>query len=99
MEIEITKENENQLLGRKEVLFTLKHEGASPGREEARNALTKALQCGQNLLVIDKMNTKFGKKETVGYAKVYQNDERLKDVERAHIIRRNFGASGEAEGE
>jgi small subunit ribosomal protein S24e len=101
MEIEITKENENQLLRRKEVFFRLKHEeenekkGASPSREEARNALIKKLRCSPNLLVIDKMGTEFGKRETVGYAKVYESEDRLREVEREHIIKRNFGSSSE----
>jgi len=96
MKIEITKENDNLLLGRKEVNFKLKHEeeGASPSREATRNALIKALKCSPNLLVIDKMRTEFGKRETVGYAKVYASEERLKEIEREHILKRNFGSSG-----
>lgn len=103
MEIEITKEKENLLLRRKEVFFKLGHEeegekkGASPGREEVRNALIKALRCSPNLLVIDKMRTEFGKKETVGYAKVYESEDRLREIEREHIIKRNFGSSGSGE--
>ncbi len=101
MKIEITEEKENQLLRRKEVRFKLKHEeeGASPSREEARNALIKALKCMPNLLVIDKMGTEFGKRETVGYAKVYESEERLKELEQEHIVKRNFGRSGEEKGE
>ena len=103
MEIEITKEKENQLLRRKEVFFKLKHEegekkGASPGREEARNALIKALRCSPNLLVIDKMRTEFGKRETVGYAKVYESEDRLREIEREHIITRNFSSTGSGSG-
>ncbi len=99
MEIEITKEADNQLLMRKEVSFRLKHEGASPGRAEARNVLIKELRSTQNLLVIDRMKTEFGKRETVGYAKVYENEDRLREVEREHILKRNFGSSGEGRGE
>ncbi|MBA5942170.1 MAG: 30S ribosomal protein S24e [Methanophagales archaeon] len=108
MEVEITETRENQLLRRTEVLFTLKHEGegagteagtgtgagASPSREESRNALIKALKCRSNLLVIDKMRTEFGKRETVGYAKVYESEERLREIEREYIIKRNFGDGG-----
>jgi small subunit ribosomal protein S24e len=99
MEVEITKEDDNQLLRRKEVFFKLQHEGASPSREEARNTLIKALKCSPNLLVIDKMGTEFGKRETVGYAKVYESEDRLKEIEREHIIKRNFGGSEEGKGE
>ena len=99
MEVEITKENENQLLRRKEVFFKLQHkeEGASPSRAETRNALVKALKCSPNLLVIDKMRTEFGKRETVGYVKVYESEDRLKEIEREHILKRNFGGSGSEE--
>jgi small subunit ribosomal protein S24e len=101
MDVEITMEKENQLLGRKEVHFRLKHgtEGASPSREAARNALIKALKCSSNLLVIDTMRTEFGKKETVGYAKVYESEDRLKEIEREHIIERNFARAGKEKSE
>ena len=100
MEIELTEEKDNQLLKRKEVTFKLHHEeeGASPSREDARNALIKALKCNSNLLVIDKMNTAFGKRETVGYAKVYESEARLKEIERKHIVKRNFEGAEKAEG-
>jgi small subunit ribosomal protein S24e len=95
MEIEITKEADNRLLMRKEVFFRLKHDGASPGRGEVRNALIKELRCTQNLLVIDRLKTEFGKKETVGYAKAYESEDRLRAVEREHILKRNFSGLGE----
>jgi len=100
MKIEITKTEDNLLLKRKEVFFRLKHDeksetkGASPSRAQAREVLIKKLRCKPNLLVIDKMQTEFGKRETVGYAKVYENEERLKEIEQEYIIRRNFGSQG-----
>jgi len=105
MEIEITKTEDNHLLKRKEVFFRLKHDeksetkGASPSRAQARDVLIKKLRCKPNLLVIDKMQTEFGKRETVGYAKVYENEERLKEIEQEYIIRRNFGSQGIDTGE
>ncbi|MEA2032295.1 MAG: 30S ribosomal protein S24e [Euryarchaeota archaeon] len=105
MEIEITKTEDNHLLKRKEVFFRLKHDeksetkGASPSRAQAREVLIKKLRCKPNLLVIDKMQTEFGKRETVGYAKVYENEERLKEIEQEYIIRRNFGSQGIGMGE
>lgn len=101
MEIELTNEKENPLLKRQEVYFRLKHddeerEGASPSREEARSVLIKKLRCSPKHLVIDTMRTEFGKRETVGYAKVYEREDRLRKVEREHIIQRNFSsAAGE----
>ena len=98
MEIEIMEKKDNQLLNRKEIFFKLKHEaeGASPSRAEARSALIKALKCSSHLLVIDRMNTEYGKRETVGYAKLYENEDRLNEIERKHILTRNFEGAGEA---
>ena len=95
MEIEILKERKNPLLKRKEFFFTIKHEGATPRREEARKGLIKKLRSKQNLIVIDWLKTEFGKKETVGYAKIYESEERLREIEREHIIKRNFGDKSE----
>jgi len=104
MEIEITKTEDNLLLNRQEVFFRLKHDeksetkGASPSRAQAREVLVKKLRCKPNLLVIDKMQTEFGKRETVGYARVYENEERLKGIEQEYIIRRNFSSQDMGEG-
>lgn len=35
------------------------------------------------------MRSQFGKRETRGYAKIYETAERLKKVETEHIIQRN----------
>ncbi len=91
MEVEIEKENVNKLLKRREVFFRLRHDGGSPSRAEARAALIKTLQCSPNLLVIDWMRAEFGRRETVGYAKVYETEDRLNEIEEEHIIKRNFG--------
>jgi len=109
MEIEITEDRENQLLRRKEVFFRLKHgegaagkgeksakgegKGATPSREETRAVLIKKLRCSPNLLVIERMRTKFGRQETIGYAKVYEREDRLREIEREHILKRNFGGA------
>ncbi len=91
MEVEIEKEKENKLLKRREVLFRVSHDGGSPSREDVRTALMKTLRCNPKMLVIDWMRAEFGKRETVGYAKVYENEDRLKEIEEEHIIKRNFG--------
>jgi len=38
---------------------------------------------------VDCLKTEFGKRETIGYAKIYETEERAKQIERAHIIERN----------
>jgi len=93
IDIEIENEHENRLLRRKEVFFRLKYDGGSPSRAEARKALVNAFRCSPDLLVIDWMRAEFGKREAVGYAKIYENEDRMKEIEREHILKRNFGGT------
>jgi len=44
---------------------------------------------------VDSLKTEFGKRETIGYAKIYETEERAKQIERAHIIERNTFAKPE----
>jgi small subunit ribosomal protein S24e len=54
----------------------------------------------EGLVVIDNLKTEFGKRETIGYAKIYETEERAKQVERPHITERNtFVAPEEAKKE
>ncbi len=47
----------------------------------------------QGLVIVDNMKTEFGKRESIGYAKIYESPERVKEIERAHIIERNIATS------
>ena len=41
------------------------------------------------LVFVDSLKTEFGKRETIGYAKIYETAERAEQIERTHIIERN----------
>ncbi|MFQ6051911.1 MAG: 30S ribosomal protein S24e [Candidatus Hydrothermarchaeota archaeon] len=90
MEIQIIEEKDNPLLKRKEVRFKIIHEkGPTPKREEVLNKLSSLIRADKELLIIDSLNTQFGKPVTEGYAKVYNSVERMKFVEPKHKIRKN----------
>ncbi len=90
MEIEILNKKENPLLGRTEVRFRVTHEGApTPKREEVRQALGKALNAPKESVVLDQLDSEFGRGQSHGYAKVYANQDLIKKVERPHILVRN----------
>ena len=54
--------------------------------DEKNNPLLKRREIVFN---VDGLKTEFGKRETQGYAKIYETAERAEQVERAHIIERN----------
>ncbi len=90
MDIKIIEDSRNALLDRRELTFTAAHDGSStPSRITVKNALAVMLGVSEDILIVDHMDTKFGKSETRGYAKIYDSEERMKVVEYAHILERN----------
>ena len=47
------------------------------------------LDVDKNLLVVDKLKPIFGEGKAKGYAKLYDSDESLSEIERKHIVEKN----------
>ena len=100
MDIQIIEEKNNPLLNRREVVFKVLHDEATPSRKSIVERLAATMNSKSGLVFVDRLNTEFGKRETIGYAKIYETPERAKQVERPHIIKRNtFTAPEEAKPE
>ena len=90
MEIEIDTKRNNPLLNRTEVYFTIKHLGEkTPNREIIRAELADKLNTKKEDVIINSIHTTFGIQEITGYAKVYSSHDKLKGLERKHILVRN----------
>ena len=89
MDIEVISEEENPMLHRTDVTFEITHEEATPSRLSVRDSLAAKLNKDAEEVVIREMNTKFGMRTTVGYAKVYENPDFARDVEQEHMLERN----------
>ncbi len=88
------------MLHRTEVRFQIVHDDATPSRLSVRDSLAAKLDKDADEVVVHEMNTKFGMRKTVGYAKVYDSPEHARDVEQDHMLDRNkITAETEAEGE
>jgi small subunit ribosomal protein S24e len=100
LDIHIIEEKNNPLLNRREVVFKVDHESATPSRKSIVDRIAATMNSKEGLVVIDNLKTEFGKRETIGYAKIYETEERAKQVERPHITERNtFVAPEEAKKE
>jgi small subunit ribosomal protein S24e len=90
MEIEIVSKKENELLDRTEVNFRAMHpmEG-TPQREAVREKLATMMKAPKDRVIVDSMDSEFGKMETVGYAKVYKTKEAAMKFEREYVLIRN----------
>lgn len=90
MEIEIVAKEENELLDRVEVRFKAVHtKEGTPKREDVRQKLASMLKAPAERVVVDSMDSEFGRSETVGYAKVYKTKEAALKYEREYVLVRN----------
>jgi small subunit ribosomal protein S24e len=100
MDVDIIEEEDNPMLHRSDVRFSVTHEEATPSRLSVRDSLAAKLNKEAEEVVIHKLDTKFGMRETIGYAKVYETPEDAQDVEQDHMLERNkIAADGEGGGE
>lgn len=91
MEININSEKENPLLKRREVHFTVKHNqrGATPPRQEVRNAIAKILKKKADLVFVERLETRTGTRVATGSANIYETKNQALLVERKYIVKRN----------
>ena len=95
MEVDIIDEDENPMLHRTDVRFQLTHEEATPSRLSVRDSLAAKLNKDAGEVVVRKLDTKYGMRKTVGYAKVYDDADHAKAVEQGHALERNKIAAEE----
>ena len=89
MDVDIISEAENPMLHRTDIRFETVHDEATPSRLSVRDSLAAKLDKGSEEVVVHELNTKFGMRKTVGYAKVYESPTYAKDVEQEYMLERN----------
>ena len=89
MEIDIISEDDNPMLHRSDVRFEIAHEEARPSRLSVRDSLAAKLNKGSDEVVVHDLDTKFGMRKTIGYAKVYESPDFARDIEQDYMLDRN----------
>jgi len=89
LDIKVLSEKNNPVLNRREIDFKVIHDEATPSRKSIVERLAATQNSKVGLVFVDSLKTEFGKRETIGYAKIYETEERAKQIERAHIVERN----------
>ncbi len=89
MEISIIKSTKNPLLYREEFILLISFDGATPTRKEMRDGITAKLGCNPDLMVIEKTESTTGKRELKAYVRVYDNKEKLEEIEPEYVLKRN----------
>jgi len=90
LKLEIESKKENPLLERTEVSFSVEHAGKpTPNRDEVRAAIASALSVQKEMVIIDHMDTEYGKGLSIGYVKIYKTQEAAMKGEKRHLLVRN----------
>jgi len=99
MDVTIISEQENPMLHRTDIRFETVHDETTPSRLSVRDSLAAKLDKDSDEVVVHELDTTFGMRKTVGYAKVYENPEFAREVEQKHMLERNKIDEPEAEAE
>ena len=89
MDIEVVSEEENPMLHRRDVRFEVVHDEESPSRLSVRDSLAAKLNKDAEEVVVHSIDTKYGMRKSMGYAKVYASPEDAADVEQEYMLDRN----------
>ena len=91
MKVNIISKEQNPLLKRKEVKFSIDHSenGGTPSRVEVSRQLASKLNSKSALIFVKNLTTKTGTMIAVGEATIYDTLEQAKLMEPKHIVARN----------
>ncbi|MDR0334743.1 MAG: 30S ribosomal protein S24e [Methanomassiliicoccaceae archaeon] len=90
MKIEITEKKENLLQERTEVRFTVDHTGeATPTRKAIIDEISKMMKAKKGTVVINNVDTQYGRGISKGYVKVYSSEESALKFEREYLLKRS----------
>jgi small subunit ribosomal protein S24e len=99
MKIEITEKKENLLQERTEVRFTVDHTGeATPTRKAVIDEVSKMTKAKKGTVVINNLDTQYGRGISKGYAKIYSSEDAALKFEREYLLKRNGIAKAKEEG-
>ncbi len=77
MEIVIKEEKENPLLSRVEMVVDILHNGATPRKIEVRDKIAALKNVDKLTVVVDRLVSKFGARESQAFVKIYKTREIL----------------------
>ena len=90
MKMESTQKRENPLFKRTEVRFTIEHDGEStPGRNAVAEEVAKQMKSSRKCVVVDNIESVYGRGMSKGYAKVYESTEAALEYDREFLLKRN----------
>ncbi len=96
--MEVVKESDNKLLGRKEVLVQIETEGPTHARAKVKEEIAKKFKTKENLVVVNSIKSHYGSLNVLVSANVYDKKETLERLTSKHIVNRNSKGVSNEEG-
>jgi len=89
--LEVVQERENKLVGRKELVVSIKHVGlGTPSRYEIRERISKMFNVSLELVYVRNLRTEYGKGESFAEVHIYEDQKRALEFEPEYIRIRNL---------
>ncbi len=89
MNLEIVKQEKNQLLKVTDVRARLSFEGATPSKQQVVKALAAAVKAKEELIIVRHIRTDYGEQAADVRALVYADKKSLEKLERRSMIKKN----------
>ena len=87
--MEVVKQSDNKLLGRREVLVQFETEGSTHTRAKVKEEIAKKFKTKENLVVVNSIKSHYGSLNVLVSANVYDKKETLERLTSKHIVNRN----------
>ena len=90
MDIQIRENKENALLDRREIAFSLRHDGeTTPSRVQVRQLIASQIGTKTENVVVESMESEYGRGASRGTARAYKSADAVRATERVHFLKRN----------
>lgn len=94
MELSITSNKENKLLGRREIEFNVVQDGSTPSKNDIKAELCKKLNLDPESVIVVKLDQSTGVKQGHGFAHAYPSKEMIEKLEPLYLVNRMKGIKG-----
>ena len=97
MNLDIKEKNENKMLEREEIKAKLSFEGKTPSRKDVHKKATSALGAKPELVIIKKIETRYGEQQADITIYKYANKEVLEKLEPEYLRKKHQEKKKEGE--
>lgn len=89
MEVEILEDNNNAVIGRREIGLSIIQEDRTPSKEEVKKEVCKKLNLSPDSTLVVKLEQSYGLRQSMAIVHSYPNAAAMKKFERSYLFERH----------